>query len=696
MATQYPGAIDTSVTLPLVYDLISPVLADDHNRLRNAIVAIQNELGTNPSGTYGTLKDRNDALDTLLNTIVAYIMSLSAYQISIADLDGYYASTTVEDALREIAIDVEALALSVTNTIGAAEDGDYTDGLFTDFATTTPTGTAVDRFNEVLKELAPQPAPNLSDISYTSAAGAAGKLSFGASNAISGYTNVGNLSGEGALDYNGTFPNGSTARRGIYSATFGSKTGDLAGAVTAGAGSPTASYPAKAFGNGSEGTLEIHVNGSLIHSVDLSVFSSGVSATSGTGFNLSAATSVSFPNGTPFDIFKYRTGTWTVSTTHEVSGYNYVQIKHVVGVTTYSTNYFEWVIDAVTTATVYASESLGSLVMSGSKFLSGVEYHTSGTATYTVTVQNAYRNTFSTSSSAVFHTASTNCLPAATSISNISGSPFEASTISVSKAAPITATLLHDGQITANTTTLRTVQSSVTSTGASVSFILLNSISDAATATNELMDGETYRVPSNRSLTNTSGFTSGGAALWDSTESVAGATAGYTDGLLVYNRQLYYPNSASVVNSGDFSSIANGPAGNPDYSGVSGTRTYLRYFYYSSAAQNFVLNVTHSGANFVTVASGLSTFTGDANIEILAPNTTSDGVSAEYKDALTAYTSDDAIGCYAPTYGSTAYTSWGITLGSKSTATSGNAIIIRITVPWGWSGIISNISLTAV
>ena len=36
-------------------------------------------------------------------------------------------------------------------TIGAAEDGDYTDGLFTDFISSTPIGTPIDRFNEVLK-----------------------------------------------------------------------------------------------------------------------------------------------------------------------------------------------------------------------------------------------------------------------------------------------------------------------------------------------------------------------------------------------------------------------------------------------------------------------------------------------------------------------------------------------------------------
>ena len=49
---------------------------------------------------------------------------------------------------------------SGSSVIGAAEDGDYTDGLFTDFdPSNTTVGTAVDRFNEVLKALAPAPAP---------------------------------------------------------------------------------------------------------------------------------------------------------------------------------------------------------------------------------------------------------------------------------------------------------------------------------------------------------------------------------------------------------------------------------------------------------------------------------------------------------------------------------------------------------
>lgn len=55
--------------------------------------------------------------------------------------------------------------------IGNAEDGSYTDGIFTDFTPSTPIGTAVDRFNEMLLLLAPTPPSSwngsISSISFT-------------------------------------------------------------------------------------------------------------------------------------------------------------------------------------------------------------------------------------------------------------------------------------------------------------------------------------------------------------------------------------------------------------------------------------------------------------------------------------------------------------------------------------------------
>ena len=86
-------------------------------------------------------------------------------------------------------------------TIGAAEDGDYTDGLYTDFTTSTAIGVAIDRFNEVLKIVAPTPAPALSRISYpTVPIGVTAKLSFGSSQAITDYTSSGVAAGLSAVD----------------------------------------------------------------------------------------------------------------------------------------------------------------------------------------------------------------------------------------------------------------------------------------------------------------------------------------------------------------------------------------------------------------------------------------------------------------------------------------------------------------
>jgi hypothetical protein len=60
---------------------------------------------------------------------------------------------------------------SSTIAIGPAEDGAYTDGIFTDFTPSTPIGTAVDRFNEMLLLLAPTPPSNwnnaITSISFT-------------------------------------------------------------------------------------------------------------------------------------------------------------------------------------------------------------------------------------------------------------------------------------------------------------------------------------------------------------------------------------------------------------------------------------------------------------------------------------------------------------------------------------------------
>jgi len=170
----------------------------------------------------------------------------------------------------------------------------------------------------------------------------------------------------------------------------------------------------------------------------------------------------------------------------------------------------------------------------------------------------------------------------------------------------------------------------------------------------------------------------------------------YNDGLLVYNGSLYYPNNSSIVNNGNFSTVANGPAGNANYSGATGARTYWRYFYFSSATSNFVMSINGTGT--AVSAGTVDASTNEFSIEMLLPNTTQDGSSnIEFKDCRVAYTNNDSIGCYASTYGANlgnmAGASWGLTAGSRSTSTSGNAVILRITVGQGWTGSLNDITL---
>ena len=63
MSTKYPGKIDGQGELPVSIDLVTPVKADVVNNLRGAIIAIESELGTDPSRDFGTVKARIDALE---------------------------------------------------------------------------------------------------------------------------------------------------------------------------------------------------------------------------------------------------------------------------------------------------------------------------------------------------------------------------------------------------------------------------------------------------------------------------------------------------------------------------------------------------------------------------------------------------------------------------------------------------------
>jgi hypothetical protein len=68
--TVYPAQIDTNTTLPKA-DNLTPVNALVYNRLQEAIIAIEQELGVKPSGIYSTVRTRLDTLDNTINNLNA-------------------------------------------------------------------------------------------------------------------------------------------------------------------------------------------------------------------------------------------------------------------------------------------------------------------------------------------------------------------------------------------------------------------------------------------------------------------------------------------------------------------------------------------------------------------------------------------------------------------------------------------------
>lgn len=752
MSTKYPLGLDDNLSLPKVINLVSPILAGDVNRLQEAIIAIEQELGTNPSGTFGTVKDRlTDGLDNLFASsikvvdldgyytptmdgyatvesalieigrtlqILSEFGGIAAADVSIEDLDGYFTSNSVEGALQELGANVDFI-LSSDVVIGPAEDGSYADGLFVDLEDTTLIGVAIDRFNEVLKSLAPSPAPALSVIGVD-AVGVAGYVSFGLSNVIAGYDPVGTDAGGSALDINDAFVTGGQ-RNGVFAGGT-TVSGVVADGVAQGPGSPTPAYPINAFGNASQGVLQLFVNGINVHEVDLAVFVSGASLTSSSGFTLSESAPVSFSNGDPFDVFEYRTGTWTIAPGHQRNGWNYCRVVHDLGATQYNTNYFEWVIDANTTATNFPafSEAVDNLVMvSTSKYISGIEYHTGGTFDYDVQIENCHRNTYSTSASAISFTTSTNIITAGTgealgTTDGVTPITSEANNRNITNKSFTVAGSVNNrilnGSVVVRATVDRTVQADITSPNEpSLSGILLDTNSNTSTATNEPFNAERFRVPSNRDIELITGFTNSGAGLWNSINSLVSGGAGYDNGLLVYDGGVVYPSSSQVLNSGNFSTVASGPGNggqpgtvNPNYSSAAGTRTLWRYFYFPSPAaeKNFTLNVASTNTVFVAVGAGLTG--NNVYVEILLPSQTQGngtdgsgtiiGSGVCFKDCRTAFTDDNGSGARDGTF---VATNWPLTVGTKSTALSGQTAILRITAAATWAGKITNISLVA-
>jgi len=610
----------------------------------------------------------------------------------------------------QVTIPVGATSVGV---IGPAEDGDYTDGLFTDFTPTTPIGTPIDRFNEILKSLVPPSAPDLSDWSGSKTGAVNGKLSFDGSNPIAGSTYISATNSPTIpISVDGTWTQAGK-RIGIAASASNDITGILNYQVTAHTGVPTPAYIAQTFGDSHLGELKMYVNGVLQSgTVSLTNLSAQDTTSSGvsTGFNVSAATASKFPQGDPFNNFWNRTGTWRLKGNNPniVLGYNYLYVVHDNSPSfTRTLTRYEFIIDHNTTSTVISGATT-SYTLSGSKYLSGINYFTGGNAFYDVTADNLYRNTYYGGSDAItFNEVSTgNTIPilnttATLTLASSGGNELKQFKISNvdQQGSSMTFSIYSSGKrrinesISWSTSAKRTLQGTTTGGSVLINNVLLDNVSASSTLLVENFDDETYR------LKNTNGgFQYDIYSLitlnpWDSNQSLIGGTSGWTDGLQVGNGRLQYP----VTNYSSFGNLTtNLNFGNSSraYNTSSGSRVYIRSFrQVSPTTGNFTMVINGSTGTFVSLATPLTG--NNIHVEIKAPGSAAaeTGWLDAYSDFATGQWNDgDGARNSGAGAGRAFGTTWGLTIGTKNTANTSGYMIIRITVGSTFAGYIDSIT----
>jgi len=536
------------------------------------------------------------------------------------------------------------------------------------------TDDALDYLADLVDAMLPAASPNLSDMSAST--GTAGNLSYG----TSAVSNPAGYTLHPTIDIGGAFST-TSPNRGIVSGTS-NVGGTLADAITA---DPNNAYPADSFGPGDDGTLNLVVNGSIIHSTDLSSFGSGDSLNgNSSGFtSLLAATSVQFPTGSLFDGKKYRSGGWLVRAADLRDGYNTVQVQHVTSLGTNSTEEYIYIVDSDITATTIAGLAWSGFSGTGSKNISGIEYHTAATGTFEVDISNIYRTTHSSSGSAISYPTIDNCSINSASLSIPTA--YDNTLTNYQSTATATASRIINGLTTydgfrARARALRTIQGTVTSSYLEGFNMLLDSVSDDATDLNDNMNGESYRIPSNAD------FDTDLSSTWSESISLVSITPGYSDGLQIVNSTVVYPTL-------NFSLATDGPGGNPDYSSASGERYWHRYFEDSTGASNFSLILEGSAS----VIAETDSFTGGSHTEvkISVKFPEGDGEGTGWLDITKAFVPgswSDGDGCYAASFGSdiTLPTAgWGISIGTRSSANAYDKMYVRVTTDANFTGDVS-------
>ena len=607
-------------------------------------------------------------------------------------------------------------------TIGAAEDGTYDDGLFLDFTNSTPVGTAIDRFNEMLALLAPSPAPSISTINTTTNNGIDAKLSFGTSNTGgSAYADSGNGAGMTPIDTNEIYAastQGTSERLGIFTTAT-----NIEGIINHHVGTDTYSngivnFVDDAFGNAEVGELKLFVNDMTtpVHTVDLSSFagsgdpgttSGADSLTNNSGFfDVSTHKHATSSDNKIFNIFKHRTAKYRIHSTHQRQGWNYARVIHTVNSVDKTTNFIEWVNDTDTTAITATNTAVANIVGSDQFVLSGIKYFKTASFDYNTTINNAHR-AIHTATPIVFNSQygsittatdqdSVNLLSTFPGVAsgqdytksitvtssgtfNVSSSGFPASGL-LNAASTLSLDVVHPN----------TAKNQTGLAATSVSGLLMWYPTAAPTALFEDFNSETWRQQSGNYATQGDVYASGGYVTpWNSATFVNSTDSGHNTGLVQYQGQLRAPRNTLL--NGNFASVTNGPSSNANYSTITtGVREYIRAFKKEDAGVVRDIRLTLDGD--ATIISNSASF--DSNkikVFVKVPGSTG---WMDMHGAFVLGSDGDNDGAHVGTFTSDIsgsvhnYASFGI-----DTVSQNDYILIKIQADATWTGNLNSITV---
>lgn len=522
--------------------------------------------------------------------------------------------------------------------------------------------------------------------------GVAAKLSFDSTHPVSGYTPVNGGPRGSELLINQLYPLDSANRiYGVYGPTLTQVTGTLAEGVPA---DPNGSHAAETFGDGNVGTMDLEVNGTVIYSLDLTIAANQQAGTftngNGSGFQLSDTDYLLWPDQSEYvsSDRNQRSGTYIINPADLRNGFNYVRVIHN-GV---ASNYSEFLYDPDATTINVTNVGVQSLALTGSRYLSGVQYFTAFSVDYQATLENIHRNVY-TNGTAVSFNLDAGFTSPSISLGNINDAAEDEDIL---QAVNFTGNRLLGATFTASIDVTHPVKADLNNIGAvQVNQILLDNTAATATPTFNGFDDESLRLvgTSDAAVNDYASQSDIVNGAWDATVELDSGV-GYTNQLLTYNSRIMRPQVA--INSGDFSSLANGPA-NPDYSVLAANdREVLLKVTNSTGGARSLLALTIAGVGgFTDVVTGANAQ--DLTLEVKMPDKNGDpGSGTGWLDAYADFFPGDysnGDGCRWATdgVGRSMGTVWGISLGTKFLA-DGESLILRLKASSTWTGHLESVT----